>query len=56
MKKSCKKCKALTLNGCSLGYKTDFKSYLHSKFYYPLEDCPKPLTNEDYITLSKVRS
>jgi hypothetical protein len=49
MKKTCNNCKALEKTGynyfCLLGYKMDG---LNRK---PLEDCPKPLNNNDFCNL-----
>ncbi len=55
MKKSCKGCKAIGINGCTLGYKTGFNDILNTNFYYPIEECPKPKTNSDYILWSKIK-
>lgn len=54
MKRSCDRCKALSLSAdsipmCKLGYQIDSKTYL------PKEDCPKPLTYLAFIELSNDR-
>lgn len=59
MKRNCNGCRAYdsSLRGCQLGYKTEYlippKGYeglnIGSK---PLENCPKPRTNKEFIDLS----
>lgn len=61
MKKSCKECKAFKgKDGCGLGYKIEIERNLMPQFGYesiyrgkPLEQCPKPKNNIDYIYLKR---
>ena len=53
MKRTCNGCKALGMvgDGCGLGYKTEVTrvySYVPVE-WKPLEECPKPLTNDKLI-------
>ncbi len=55
MKKSCNYCKALVQGKCDLGYETKDDSpevykglNIRTK---PLEECPKPLTNNKFVEL-----
>lgn len=53
-KKNCNRCIADKHSNyeCDLGYKREVKSYDEygfTKFGIPLEPCPKPKTNSDYI-------
>lgn len=56
MKRTCSGCKALNLTGegCGFGYKTE-KINHPTQFWLektkPLEECPKPKTNMDFIRL-----
>lgn len=53
IKKNCDGCKAISINGCDLGYKTKdkvingFEGLSTGKV--PIEICPKPKTNNKYI-------
>jgi hypothetical protein len=50
MKRTCYGCKALEGDHCYLGYKNEklFKNY-SSTDVKPLEECPKPKTNDKYM-------
>lgn len=52
MKKMCNGCQAMTATGggCSLGYITEASSSMWNidPERRPLEDCPKPITQEKY--------
>ena len=53
MKRTCDGCKALDMEKCDLGYKTQ-KLYKEHSFLIkvkPLEECPKPKTNDEYLYL-----
>jgi hypothetical protein len=62
MKRTCDKCRALNSwrrfgVDCNLGFKIKsfYKNDMHKKFlfysYKPLEECPKPLTINNYMEL-----
>jgi len=59
IKKDCNGCKAVSSNGCSLGYKTKdkivkgFEGLSAGKI--PMEICPKPRTNNRYIELINIQ-
>ena len=53
MKKTCSGCRALNLELCDLGYKTEMR-YRRNRIVrelVPLEDCPKPTKYEDFALL-----
>ncbi|MFJ8247385.1 hypothetical protein [Peribacillus asahii] len=62
MKRTCNGCKALEedMGSCSLGYK--IKGVNHPKYieitieYKPLEECPKPKTNTEFVKLHLAKS
>ena len=51
MKRTCNGCRAASiLRFCYLGYNTEIKySSGFMRELVPLEDCPKPETNADYV-------
>jgi hypothetical protein len=58
MKRTCNGCRALSDNFCLLGYKTVVKKYFDylPVEYKPLEECPKPKTNDEYVVADKKSS
>ena len=57
MKRTCNNCKALTEYGCDLGKKTSWTFHPYGwKQFKPLEECDKPLNNNDYVYLTKLKA
>jgi len=56
MKRTCDGCKALDSNECNLGFRTEklYREHFFLVKVKPLEDCPKPKTNDEYIALKGV--
>lgn len=56
MKRNCNGCRALNGSSCSLGKRTTFTikeiQGLRIKIYKPLEECAKPKTYNELLTLS----
>jgi hypothetical protein len=56
MKRNCNGCRALNGNMCSLGKKITYTTKeiegFRLKTYKPLEECSKPKTNSELLTLS----
>jgi len=56
MKRNCNGCRALDGSICSLGKKTTFTvkeiQGVRLKTYKPLEECPKPKTYSELLSLS----